>query len=55
MRAWDRMKDALAADDLFWRVSCFFYALVGGGIGVFIVCILLLSSARQPVGRISAA
>jgi hypothetical protein len=20
----DRMKDALAADDLFWRVSCFF-------------------------------
>lgn len=43
----DRMKEALAADDLFWRVSCFFYAVVGAGIGLLIAWVLLASSARE--------
>jgi hypothetical protein len=47
MRAlWDGVKAALAADDLFWRVSCFFFALLAIGFGVLIGCVLLLSSAR---------
>ena len=44
---WLRIKDSLAADDLFWRVSCFFYALVGGAIGGFVAWLLVASSARQ--------
>jgi hypothetical protein len=44
---WDGIKNTLAADDLFWRVSCFFFALLAGGLGVLIGCVLLLSSARD--------
>jgi hypothetical protein len=44
---WDRIKDSLAGDDLFWRVGCFFWALLGIGFGVLIGCVLLLSSARE--------
>ena len=48
MRAlWDGVKGVLVADDLFWRVSCFFFALLGIGFGVLIGCVLLLSSARE--------
>ena len=48
MRAlWDGVKGVLAADDLFWRVSCFFFALLGIGLGVLIGSVLLLSSARD--------
>ena len=44
MRAlWDRMKDALAEDDLFWRVSCFFYSVVGVGFAALIGWVLLSS------------
>jgi hypothetical protein len=43
---WDRMKDDLAADDLFWRVSCFFFALFGVGFAVLIAWVML-SSARE--------
>jgi hypothetical protein len=44
---WDGVKRVLAADDLFWRVSCFFFALLGSGLAVLIGCVLLLSSARE--------
>jgi hypothetical protein len=44
---WDRIKASLAADDLFFRVSCFFYALVGGAIGGFIAWLLVASTARE--------
>lgn len=46
---WDRIKAALSADDLFFRVSCFFYALVGAGVGGFIAWLLVASSAREPM------
>ncbi|MGB9366032.1 MAG: hypothetical protein WCE79_08460 [Xanthobacteraceae bacterium] len=44
---WDRIKASLSADDLFFRVSCFFYALVGGAVGGFIAWLLVASSARE--------
>jgi hypothetical protein len=44
---WDRLRNSLAADDLFFRVSCFFYALVGGAVGGFIAWLLVASSARD--------
>jgi hypothetical protein len=44
---WDRVKDALKVDDLFWRVSCFVFALFAAGLGVLIACVLLLSSAGE--------
>ena len=43
----DRLKDTLKDDDLFWRVSCFFFALLGIAIGGLIAWILLASSARE--------
>jgi len=46
----DRLKASLSADDLFFRVSCFFYALVGGAIGGFLAWLLVASSARQDMG-----
>lgn len=38
---WRMLKDALSADDLFWRVSCFLFALLLAGVGA-LVCYLLL-------------
>jgi len=43
----DRVKDTLKEDDLFWRVSCFFFALLAIAVGGFIAAVLLLSSARE--------
>jgi hypothetical protein len=43
----DRLRDTLKEDDLYWRVSCFVFALLAIAVGAFIACILLLSSARE--------
>jgi|ERR1044072_4887071 hypothetical protein len=43
----DRLKATLAEDDLFWRASCFFYALVAGAVGGFIAWLLIASTARD--------
>lgn len=44
---WDRIKASLAADDLFFRASCFFYAAIAAVIGGFIAWLLVASSARE--------
>lgn len=50
MRAlWDGMRQTLAADDLFWRVSCFLFALLALAIASLIGW-LLLSPARESMG-----
>jgi len=38
---WQSLKDALTADDLLWRVSCFLFALLLAGVGA-LLCYLLL-------------
>ena len=43
----DRIKASLAADDLFLRASCFFYALLAAAVGGFIAWLLVESSARD--------
>jgi hypothetical protein len=48
----DRMKDALADDDLFWRVSCAFWALFAAAVGGFIAWLLVASSARQDMASL---
>jgi len=43
----ERIKASLAEDDLFWRASCLFYALVATAVGGFIAWLLVASSARE--------
>ena len=43
----DRVKDTLKEDDLYWRASCFVFALLAIAVGTFIAWILLASSARE--------
>jgi hypothetical protein len=45
---WLLLKNALTADDLFWRVSCFLFALLVTSLGI-LVCYLLLGPDREAI------